>query len=227
MRCRGLAVSFSVAVIGLLTVSAGAQPAAAVFATLETDVDPQQLTPGTSFTVVVGLDGVDEIRGYTLGVAWSGDRLALVGAAELACKQTSPSVCEREPFTVDPLAEVSEDHATRAAVLVPPPLTLFLDGRTTLPAPDPQRGLFALTFEALEEGPAEVTGGILDETADGIVGLDDLLPLDPATTTLPLEIVPEPGAAAGIAAAALALAVSGRARRSRRAPTRSPWSRRT
>lgn len=98
-------------------------------------------------------------------------------------------------------------------MLAPPPLTLFLDGRTTLPAPDPRRGLFALTFEALEEGPAEVTSGVLDPLDDGVVGPADLVPIDPATTTLSLEIVPEPGAASGLAAAALALVALGRARR--------------
>lgn len=213
MRRGWLAGSVAVSMAGLLAISMGAQPASATAVTLETDVDPQAVVAGTVFTVVVGLDDVDEIRGYTLGVVWSGDRLMLVDAAEIACTETSPSVCERQPFTIDPLDEITPDFTTRAAVLMPPPLTLFLDGRTTSPVPDSRLGLFALTFEAVEAGPAEVTSGLLDETADGVVGLDDLVPLDPSATTLSFEIVPEPGAVSGLATAVLALASIARARR--------------
>jgi hypothetical protein len=205
-------MSLSVSVAGLLAVAL-AQRASATAVTLETDVDPQAVEAGTVFTVVVGLDDLDEILGYTLGVAWSGDRLTLVDAEEIACAQAGPSDCEREPFTVDPLDEITPEFTTRAGVLAPPPLTLFLDGRTTSPAPDPRPGLFALTFQAVEAGPAEVTSGLLEAAADGVVGLDDLVPLDPIATTLSFEIVPEPGAVSGIAAAVLALAALARARR--------------
>lgn len=211
MRRRSLGASFPLAVAGLLAV-APAQPAAATAVTLEADVDPAAIVTGTVFTVVVGLDDVDEIRGYLLGIAW-GDRLALVDAEAIACRRIGPSVCEQEPFTVDPLAEVTEDGTTQAAVLVTPPLVLALDGSTTDPIPDSRRGLFALTFEALEEGPSEVTSGAFDPLDEGVAGIDTLVLLDPATTTLAFEIVPEPGAASGLAAAALALVALGRARR--------------
>lgn len=212
MRRRWLAMSLSVSLAGLLAVT-HAQRASATAVTLEADVDPQAVEVGTLVTVVVDLDDLDEILGYTLGVEWSGDRLTLVDAEEIACAQTGPGVCEREPFTVDPLDEITQDFTTRAGVLAPPPLTLFLDGRTTSPAPDPRLGLFALTFQAVEAGPAEVTSGLLDAAADGVVGFEDLVPLDPIATTLSFEIVPEPGAASGIAAAVLALVALARARR--------------
>jgi hypothetical protein len=114
---------------------------------------------------------------------------------------------------VNPLDEITEDSSTRASVLVPPPLTLFLDGRTTSPAPDPRPGLFALTFEALEEGPVEITAGLLDEAVDGVVGLEDLVPIDPLTTTLDFTVVPEPGATTLALGAGLGLVALRRARR--------------
>jgi hypothetical protein len=191
---------------GLLAVLAGGRPASATSITLEADVDLQSVTPGSVFTILVGLDDLDEIQAYLLDVEWSGDRLALVDAAALACAETNPGVCEVVSFTVDPMQAATEDYTTRAAVLVPPPFTLFLDGRTTSPAPDPRPGLFALTFEALEgEGWVEITAGLLDAAASAVVGLDDLVPIDPLATTLSFEIVPEPDATLEIVAAALGL----------------------
>jgi hypothetical protein len=191
--------------IGSLAVGLTGAPAGATQVTLESDVSPSSIGLGSEFTVTIGLDDVSEIRAYTLDVVWSGAAVELVSAAQLACGQAVPGTCSSLPFTVDPMSAPPAPSSARAGVLILPPTTLFLDGRTNDPAPDPRSGLFSLTFRALALGSGSITAGLLDERVDGVIGLDDFVALDPESTTLGFEVVPEPGTATLLCAGALGL----------------------
>jgi hypothetical protein len=191
----------------------GRGSASATAITLAADRDLSSLPLGAVFTVTVGLDDIGEIQAYTLDVAWSGAALSLIGSASLSCSETLPGTCMAAPFTLDPLVATTGPASTRAAVLMFPPFTLFIDGRTTWPLPDPRAGLFALTFEALEEGTGAITAGLLDPRADAVLGVAGSVSIQPLSTTLPFGVVPEPGTASLVLAAALGLATLRRARR--------------
>ena len=198
---------------GVLTGALVGGSASATVITLGSGVDLGSLTPGTEFTLTVGLDDLDQIQAYTVDVAWSGPEISLIGAAQLACSETAPGVCTALPFVVDPLLAPTGPTSTRAGVLVFPPLSLFIDGRTTDPSPDPRPGLFALTFVAVGEGSGSITAGLLDARADAIIGLAGSVAIDPPSTTLPFAVVPEPGTASLLLAGALAAAFLRRALR--------------
>ncbi len=187
--------------------------ASATVITVGSGTDLGSLAPGAVFTVTVGLDDLDEIQAYTVDVEWSGAGLSLIGAAQLGCTETSPGTCTALGFAVDPLLAATGPSSTRAAVLVFPPGSLFIDGRTTAPAPDPRPGLFALTFLAPAEGSGSITAGILDPRADAILSLAGMVPIEPPTTAVPFSVVPEPGTASLVLAGALAAAVVRRGRR--------------
>ncbi|MCC6640066.1 MAG: hypothetical protein IT386_02750 [Deltaproteobacteria bacterium] len=192
-----------------LGIGLGGASASATQVTLSTDVPAMAIPLGAEFTLTVDLDDVDEIRAYTLDVAWSGvATLDLVGAAQLACGQSIPGTCTALPFTVDPLGAPPAPATARAGLLILPPTSLFLDGRTNDPAVDPRQGLFSLTFRALTLGTGTFDAGILDLRVDGVIGIDDFVALDPAVTTVSFEVVPEPGTAQLVlfTAAAAALA---------------------
>lgn len=196
---------------GMLGLLAGG-PAEATMITVTSEAGLGSLAPGGAFTVVVGLDDLTQIQAYTVDVQWSGAGLSLIGAAQLACTETSPGACTAAGFIVDPLLSPTGLSSTRAGVLVLPPSSLFIDGRTTAPSPDPRPGLFALTFLAPQEGSGSITAGILDPRADAILGLAGMVALQPATTTVPFSVVPEPSAAPLVLAAAAAIAAVRRAR---------------
>lgn len=194
--------------MGSLCVALAGAPAGATQVTVTTDAAPIGL--GSEFTLTVGLDDVSEIRAYTLDVVWSGAPLELVSAAQLTCGQILPGTCSALAFTLDPMTTAPGPDSARAAVLVVPPMTLFLDGRTNDPVADPRTGLFSLTFRALGTGSGSFLAGLLDTRADGVVGLDDFVTLDPESTTLAFEVVPEPGTASLLLVAALGLGLARR-----------------
>ena len=174
---------------------------------------------GETFTIVLGLDDVDELFSYTIDIQIDPSELAFVGSTQLACGETSPGQCEAPAFLIDPGSGLGIGANGRASVISAD--TLFADGRRNVPtgtAGPP--GLFALTFEVLaglsSDGLSDLTIGFLDEAADGITGSDlfgDPFAVNPVPDSISLSIVPEPSTFSLTTLGLAGLALGGRLRR--------------
>jgi hypothetical protein len=183
---------------------------------------------GETFTVVIALDDVDEVFSYTLDIQIDASELAFVGSTQLACEEIGGGDCDSVAFLIDPGTGLGISDTGRASVLSAD--ILFADGRRNLPAgTSGPPGLFALTFQVLEEinddGLADIVIGFLDSQADSITGVDpfgDPFAVNPVPDTILLAIVPEPSAFAltALGLAGLSFSARSRARRARRARRR-------
>jgi hypothetical protein len=153
---------------------------------------------GETFTVVIGLDDVDEVFSYTLDIQVDPSELAFVGSTQLACKDLGGGLCEAPAFFVDPGAGLGGGATGRASVLSSS--VLYADGRRNLPVgTNGPPGFFSLTFQVLagltSDGAADLTIGFLDAQADGITGSDlfgDPFPVTPNPDRISLSVVPVP-----------------------------------
>jgi hypothetical protein len=160
-------------------------------------------SPGVNFTVVVDLDGPDELFGYTIDILIEdADEVQLVDAVQLACLPGA-STCDSVDFSTVDAVSTSQ---LRLSVLSFDPLSIA--GGGSVPA-----GLLSLTFEVLapsSDGEADVVIGLLDASADAVTS-EDLrgVPVNLAMTPdrLSLDVVPEPASAVLLGLGLLCLAL--------------------
>jgi hypothetical protein len=162
-------------------------------------LDPQgdfAVPVGTIIEVLFGLDDITEVQAYTVDIEYDNTELLFLSAEPLGSTEVAAGLFAAKAFTLDPTADLTSGTSGRASVLLVPPDELFLDGRTNIPGADTREGFFALEFQVLNvfaDSLADLTIGILNSQADDIskVGGGSLIP-DLTSTSVSLNIVPEP-----------------------------------
>ena len=197
MRLPSTCRSLGLAWIAFATLIAGPVSATSFTLTINGSTPPGgdvDLPVGTTIEVLVGLDDVIDVQAYTLGIEYDDTELSFLQATQLASEKVGTEFAVKK-FTLDPSAMLTIGTTGRASVLqIPTDGPLFIDGRTTLPTPDPRAGFFALSFEIIRidaDGLADLTVGLLDSTKDEISAVGGGV-VTPVPDSISISVVPEP-----------------------------------